>query len=364
MEISKPDFQYVWASGGAIVAPSNVKIQTGWTAEVPPFQWENWSQNRQDQAIAHVLQKGISEWDSLSNYYFTASGVRSYVQGSNGTIYVAVADSLNQNPVTDTSNTYWKKAFASPEDNLLRAGVIGSVRNLKMAVNVVAATATVTADEITVKSSYGGNSYILPSFNKSINLATTGAGGLDTGTSPINGYVALYAIYNPTTSVSALLAVNATSVVVANVYAGVNMPAGYTASALLTVVPTQGGGQFKLVLVVDRAVSIATVNVFATSSAVTNVPISIAPACPPNAIEISGTIQLSASTASNLGLGIVSNTNQLGEQNVSLSNMVAGQSILSNFSNVLVVTPSQVVVTSTVTAGTPSISANITGYRV
>lgn len=47
-EISKPDFQYVWASGGSIVAPSNVKIQTGWTAEVPPFRWENWSQNRQD----------------------------------------------------------------------------------------------------------------------------------------------------------------------------------------------------------------------------------------------------------------------------------------------------------------------------
>lgn len=110
-EVNKPDFQYVWASGGSKVAPSDVKVQTGWTAEVPPFQWENWSQNRQDDAILHLFQKGISEWDTLSDYYFTAAGVRSYVQGSDGQIYVAVQDSIGQNPVTDTSNTYWRLAF-------------------------------------------------------------------------------------------------------------------------------------------------------------------------------------------------------------------------------------------------------------
>lgn len=110
-EVSKPDFSFQWASGGGIVAPSDVKVQTGWTAEVPPFQWENWSQNRQDNAILHLFQKGISEWDSASNYYFTASGVRSYVQGSDGTIYVAVQDNTGQNPVTDVSFTYWKPAF-------------------------------------------------------------------------------------------------------------------------------------------------------------------------------------------------------------------------------------------------------------
>lgn len=110
-EISKPDFSYQWASGGSIVAPSNVKVQTGWTAEVPPFQWENYLQNRQDNAILHLFQKGISEWDAASNYYFTTSGVRSYVQGSDGVIYVAVQDSLGQNPTTDATDTYWKVAF-------------------------------------------------------------------------------------------------------------------------------------------------------------------------------------------------------------------------------------------------------------
>lgn len=110
-EVTKPDFQYVWASGGAIVAPSTVKGQTGWTAEVPPFQWENYLQNRQDNAILHLFQKGISEWDAASNYYFTTSGTRSYVQGSDGNIYVAVQDSIGQNPTTDIADTYWKIAF-------------------------------------------------------------------------------------------------------------------------------------------------------------------------------------------------------------------------------------------------------------
>lgn len=112
-EVVKPDYSYQWSSGGAIVAPSNVKIQTGWTAEVPPFQWENWSQNRQDNAILHLFQKGISEWDAASNYYFTTSGVRSYVQGGDGNIYVAVSDSVGQNPITDTTQTYWRNALFS-----------------------------------------------------------------------------------------------------------------------------------------------------------------------------------------------------------------------------------------------------------
>lgn len=114
-EISKPDYTYLWSSGGSIVAPSNTKIQTGWTAEVPPFQWENWSQNRQDAAIVHMFQKGVSVWSSTQDYYFNVAGTRAYVQGSDGNIYVAVQNSLGQNPVTDTSNTYWQVAFSHPK---------------------------------------------------------------------------------------------------------------------------------------------------------------------------------------------------------------------------------------------------------
>ncbi len=145
-EVNKPDFSYQWASGGAIVTPSDVKIQTGWTAEVPPFQWENYLQNRQDNAILHLFQKGISEWDAASNYYFTASGTRSYVQGSDGLIYVAVQDSVGQNPTTDLSDTYWKVAFASTGDVLLKSNNLSDIPNTATArsnLGIVSATDTV-----------------------------------------------------------------------------------------------------------------------------------------------------------------------------------------------------------------------------
>lgn len=139
-EVNKPDFQYVWASGGTKVAPSDVKVQTGWTAEVPPYQWENWSQNRQDDAILHLFQKGISEWDTVSNYYFTTSGVRSYVQGSDGVVYVAVQDSVGQNPTTDATDTYWKVAFVDNSNlNTLTPG-----RLIKK--TVITASGTFTPD--------------------------------------------------------------------------------------------------------------------------------------------------------------------------------------------------------------------------
>ncbi|EOI7396797.1 hypothetical protein OZ713_004150, partial [Yersinia enterocolitica] len=117
-------------------------------------------------------------------------------------------------------------------------GVIGTSRNAKMSVTAASSTATFTADELIVQTALGGLQYKLSSFSKTINLATTGVGGMDTGTVPANGFVALYAIYNPTTQISALLAVNASSVVAPEVYGGSNMPAGYTASALVSVLPT------------------------------------------------------------------------------------------------------------------------------
>ena len=115
-------------------------------------------------------------------------------------------------------------------------GIVGATRNAAMSIATASASATFTADELIVETS-AGTQYRLNAFNKTINLATTGAGGMDTGTAPASGYVALYAIYNPTTSASALLAVNATSAKVPEIYGGSNAPSGYTASALVSVWP-------------------------------------------------------------------------------------------------------------------------------
>ena len=112
--ITKPDFTYVWASGGAVVAPNDSKKQLGWVAEAPPFQYDNWLQNRQDQMLAHINQRGIPAWDGLTNY---EAGGLSYVQGSDGKVYKSVAasgpSSVVSNPTTDVTDTYWTVAFAS-----------------------------------------------------------------------------------------------------------------------------------------------------------------------------------------------------------------------------------------------------------
>lgn len=130
-EVTRPDFTYQWSSGGSLVAPSNVKIQTGWTAEVPPFQWENWSQNRQDNAIVHIFQKGISVWSSTQDYYFAAAAPKAFTQGSDGLIYEAVQSSTNQNPTTDTTNTYWRLAFKNQSGSHIYALDTGTANTYK-----------------------------------------------------------------------------------------------------------------------------------------------------------------------------------------------------------------------------------------
>lgn len=111
--IVKPNYKYIWAVGGDIVEPTDLKKQQGWTAEVPPFQYENWIQNRQDQYLAHINQRGIPAWDGQTEY---EAGGLSYVQGSNGILYQSVAASgpttKIQDPVTDATDTYWKIAFS------------------------------------------------------------------------------------------------------------------------------------------------------------------------------------------------------------------------------------------------------------
>lgn len=365
-EISKPDFSFQWASGGAIVAPSDVKIQTGWTAEVPPFQWENFAQNRQDNAILHLFQKGISEWDVGSNYYFTTSGVRSYVQGSDGGIYVAVQDSVGQDPIS--SPTYWKSAFIT--DTTLNSALLASSPNVASASGVAAsissavATTTFTLGSAIVGVGIGGASYRLTSLSKAIDLGTTGVGGMDTGAPPANGFVAVYLIYNPSTALSAtnpaLLAQNASSGVVGDVYGGVNMPSGYTASALISVLRTASSqfaaGQYQI----GRKVYLAPVQVL---SGVLNTPtftlLSLAAAVPFNAKLASLSMQAQSTAAGLAVFQIASNSVGVGARQVS------GQSVTqigAPATDVALITPQTVYRINTVSAGTTAFQSFVTDY--
>lgn len=243
------------------------------------------------------------------------------------------------------------------------SGVAGQSRNLSMNVAAASATATLTADEIIVETALGGLRYCLPSFSKTINLATTGAGGMDTGTAPVSGFVALYAIWNPTTSTAALLATNATSAAVANVYGGANMPAGFTASALVSVWATNGSSQFKAGGQYDRRVSFPSITVLNNSTINASLSaLSVSSAAPKNAKRVYGTNAISSSVSgSTTTIVIAGDTNGSGSQQ-NTGTITAGIAINNNF-GVPVFTSQTIYYQNGNTTGTPTFVIAITEYE-
>lgn len=108
-EINLPDMSLLWASAGDVLPPSDSKIQQGWTPEVPPRQWFNWLDNRQDEAIAHIAQHGITVWSASLEYQAN----KSYVQGSDGLVYKAITTNTNINPVGNVGD--WAYAFITAD---------------------------------------------------------------------------------------------------------------------------------------------------------------------------------------------------------------------------------------------------------
>lgn len=100
---SKPNMAMLWATQGSFEAPTDAKITTGWVAEIPPYEFQNWWQHRADQAINHIYEAGIAVWDASTLY--TAG--RSIVQSSDGTLWRAAIDNTGQNPATTTG--IWAK---------------------------------------------------------------------------------------------------------------------------------------------------------------------------------------------------------------------------------------------------------------
>jgi hypothetical protein len=243
------------------------------------------------------------------------------------------------------------------------APVVGTVRNLAMSVTAASASATLTADQIVVASALNGQTYILSSFNKTINLATTGAGGMDAGTAPVSGFVALYAIYNPTTGASALLATNATAAVQPNVYGGANMPSGYTASALVSVVPTNASSQFQILSQVDRVVAIAQATLF-SSNTINSIPVSFtSTAFPKNARSISGGFTVASTGASSMSLTLQS-ASGVGSQTNNAGTGTGGSQQTMPYNKLAIATPQTLYWASASSVGTPTFTAAISSYEI
>lgn len=289
-----------------------------------------------------------------------ANGLIEVEWNSSLTAWVMCGNSGGATPVATASQS--NQAVNMGQVPSLLCGVVGTSRNLAMNVTTASATATITADEIIVETALGGGQYRIATFNKQINLATTGAGGMDIGTVPANGFVGIYAIYNPTTGASALLAVNA-SAVIGEVYGGNNMPAGYSASALLTIVPT-ASSQFKIITVVGRSVYSGASTILSTSSNLTPTQISISSIAPLNSKLIEGLIALGSTAAGTLSVTLNSSNASQGVRQFG-AYTPASASVSSGYTGMPITIPGYIYVsTSNATSGTGSFVIYCSGYTL
>jgi hypothetical protein len=285
-----------------------------------------------------------------------------YIQALNRFVLVEGAFTSQTPPALNNSNEIATTGFANSVGS-----AVGSVRNLAVAITAASATATVTADEIVVETALGAAPFRIGSFNKTLVLTTTGAGGMDTGSAPNSGYVGIYAIYNPSTSTAALLATNATSAAVPNIYAGANMPSGYTASALLSVWLTTSAGLLVKGYQRDRkiwCVQNQVLSLTGQTAAISGATASLATAIPKNAITVmmQGTITATTGTG---GLALtIADPNSITGFSIGGAASV-GDGVYGNFEEMVVVNP-QSINYSTILAGVTAYSCalNVSGYTI
>lgn len=243
------------------------------------------------------------------------------------------------------------------------ASALGAVN--ARAYTAAASSFTLTADRVVaVTAAAGGLAYATSGFSKAINLATTGAGGMDTGSAPALGYVAIYAIYNPTTTTWALLATNATSTAAPEVYAGANMPSGYTASCLVSVwATTSTANQFRAGLQRGRHIAFPPATVLSsTTPQASYTALSISSAVPPNAIEVFGNANPQSSAASTLLVHIAGDGGGTDDNYIVATSSATGSVGNGSVWRALLSVAQTIYYSWTNTGGSPQLGMSVVGY--
>lgn len=301
--------------------------------------------------VALVDKKGVLGWSSAVDY--TESSI---VFGSDGALYVWLAISGPAGPGAKdpiSEPAFWASLKAS-----VSTAQLNKKRSTRAALATAGSSVTITDDEVIVKAALGGLSYLLPSFSQVINLATTGAGGMNTGSAPVNGSVAIYAIYNPGANTRALYAVNATSAVQPEI-CGVAMPTGFTASSLLSVWRTNGSGQLVVGNQIGRCISFPTVQVLSALPAVPITQLACPSALPPNALSCRGEGGYTAPGNGSISTTLYSDAQSSGRQFIS-GNPVSGG---SGAFEVGISVPGNIFYSAATTVGSTTFTINISSYE-
>jgi len=276
--------------------------------------------------LANGFSAGIAQSDQLNKVWrqsaFIAAGIANFCVAQN----VSVPDDGNlTNLVTEIEDALSNFIATQVVLNSLTSPIIGSATGLKASQAAAGTSLTFTADQVIVASalSSGATLLSLPSYSETVNLATTGAGGMDTGAAPANGYVAIYAI-GKTDGTKNILACNVTTSS-SLIYGGANMPAGYTLSALIGIWPTNGSNQFPIGVQTGHKVSFAGINVLnvtSGSTATSYTSVGLSSAIPPAAKTVSGFMGGNGGTQ-DCCIAVASDANGTGEQIALMSDTTA-----------------------------------------
>lgn len=151
-------------------------------------------------------------------------------------------------------------------------------------------TANFSVNEIVLGAALGGQTIKLSSLSGlSLNIATTGAGGMDTGTATASAPLYIYLIYNSTTSTASILATNSAGT---TVYSGSHMPSGYTYSVFVSAIMMNGSSQFAAFYQLNGTVFFPSVALLSSGSATSTTVVAVPTLIPPQARWIGGMIAL------------------------------------------------------------------------
>lgn len=271
-----------------------------------PFYWDSFGSGIDDNTSVIVPAGGGGQWtrDPVSFVGTIMSGIA---------IGTAAGDLVQLNSLAQLPAVSGALLTNLPTPTNTASPIIGSARNATMTVTTASANATFTADQIIVGTSLSGTSTSLPSYSQPLNIAVAGAGGMDAGSAPTNGYVSIYAIAG--VSGTSILATNVTTSR-GTIYGGGNMPTGYTSSALISVWPTNGSGLLLAGEQVGRTVYFAPATVLSTSTQQASLTLlSVSSAAPPNSNAIGGYFGAQGTVpASNVAVTLSPGSSTVGQQ--------------------------------------------------
>ncbi|WP_438300841.1 tail fiber protein [Pseudomonas sp. NMS19W] len=244
--------------------------------------------------------------------------------------------------------------------------LVGSIRGDKMQISVASSSGTIKVAEVVVGNA-NGKTRTLRNFSQLVDLASAakGLGAMDAGAAPVNGYVALYAFYNPVTEAQGVMAWNCTSAVAPVMYGGSAPPAGYTYSALIGVWPTNASGQFPNGYQENRMFFGNSKEVLSTQGGRSSyTPFSVASAVPMNAKQCQGFIGLSNASAGVNTYAALGGENGVGNVQFACNpSGAANGGPQSPFPLLPLTSPQTLYHTLSASAGIATFSINITAYK-